>query len=397
MPRTVSQTGLESSNSSDQPLVYLDHAAATKVHAAIIDKHADLSRQFYFNPHSTHQYSENCLRAIQQAKEQLLGMLGIGRDEAEVIWTSGGTEANNLGILGCLRELRGTATVAVESTAHSSVLAPARAYTDEGGKYTEIPVNKRGKLDLEALSSNGGMPPGVLALCHVNNETGAHQDLASIRNWLDSNGQDTYLVVDALQSFTKLEIDWHTAEIDMLALGGRKIGGPPHTGALVMRRGTPLKPIMFGGGQQKGYRPGTMDTVGIIEFVKAAEYSIQKRDQKLEQVRNVRDYLLTALCDGEFGEPRVLSPADASPYILNIALPGYEGAIIMRALAEKNIILSTGSACSAESTSTSHVLEAMQIDRRTARSALRISFSAETNTVDIDHFLTGLKTVLHEY
>lgn len=397
MPRTVSQTGLEPSDPYAAPLVYLDHAAATRVHAAIIEKHTELSRQFYFNPHSTHQYSENCVRAIQQAKEQLLDMLGVGRDEAEVIWTSCGTEANNLGILGCLREMGGTPTAAVESTAHSSVLAPARAYTDEGGKYIEIPVDEDGKLDLEALSFDGRMPPGVLALCHVNNETGVLQDLASIRNWLDSNGHDTYLIVDALQSFTKLEIDWHAAGIDMLALGGRKIGGPPHAGALVVRRGTPLKPIMFGGGQQKGYRPGTMDTVGIVEFVKAAEYSIQERDQKLESVRNVRDYLLTALGDGEFGEPRILSPADASPYILNIALPGYEGAIVMRALAEKNIIIATGSACSAESTSTSHVLEAMQIDRRTARSALRISFSAETNTADIDRFLTGLKTVLQEF
>ena len=384
-------------NGQSPPLVYLDHAAAAPIDADVASRHDELCRRFYFNPHSTHQYADDCVRAVENAKEKLLALLGIDRTEADVIWTSGGTEANNLAILGCLRELGSGSTALIESTAHSSVIAPARAHADAEGQAIDVPVDRSGHIDLEALDVAIPVPKGALALCHVNNETGARQDLTAVRDWLNRCAPDTYLIVDALQSFTKFEIDWAAAAIDLLTLGGRKIGGPPHTGALVMRRGTPLKPIMFGGGQQKGLRPGTMDTIGIIEFVGAAERARAVREDNLSHVAMLRGYLIEGLKKDDFPKVEILSPPDASPYILNFALPGYEGAIVMRALAEKNIIVATGSACSAESTSTSHVLEAMQIDRRTARSALRVSFGEDTTPAMLDRLLAELKMVLEAY
>ncbi|MFO7821026.1 MAG: cysteine desulfurase family protein [Lentisphaeria bacterium] len=398
MPQAISSIEIAKDNSGEPSFIYLDHAAAAPLKDEVVGKHAERCRDLFFNPHSTHQYSENCIRAIESAKEKLLALLGISKSEAEVVWTSGGTESNNLAILGCTRELRGKeATVLVERAAHSSVLAPARACVDDGARYLEVPVDGSGLLDLTALEGNPDLSQVLLALCHVNNETGACQDLTAVRKWLDRNAADALFVVDALQSFTKLDIAWHEAGIDMLSLGGRKIGGPPHVGALVVRRGTPLKPLMFGGGQQKGLRPGTVDTVGIVEFVDAAEAASRNQHEKFERISGLRKYLEDNLRNGEFGAPIMLSAPDSSPYICNFALPGYEGAIVMRSLAEKNIIIATGSACSAESASTSHVLAAMGVDRRTARSALRISFGDDTTETTIDRFLDSLREVLENY
>ena len=385
--------------SKETSLVYLDHAATTPLNPNIVQGHENLVEDFFFNPHSTHQHSENCLRAIENAKVKLLKILGIDRDEADVVWTSGGTEANNLAILGNLREMQcGQCTAMVEKSAHQSMLAPAQANIDECGRCLEVPVDGKGHLSLDTLAVKD-LPAegGVLAVCHVNNETGARQDLVAARSWLDKNAPDVYLVVDAVQSFTKIDIEWSEARIDLLVLGGRKIGAPPSTGALVMRKGTPLKPIMFGGGQQKGYRPGTMDTVGIIEFAAAAEDAWNGKDRCYHHAAMLRERLWHTLHACSPVEPIVLSPDDSSPYICNVALPGYEGAIVMRALAEKGIIVATGSACSAESSSTSHVLEAMKVDRRLARNALRISFSGINQKADIDNLGKALAEVLENY
>ncbi|MFW6413775.1 MAG: cysteine desulfurase family protein [Verrucomicrobiota bacterium] len=384
---------------ADPSCVYLDHAAATPVRDHVADAHAELVNEFFYNPHSAHAYSEKCLAAINKAGSDLLDLLGIEAEECELTWTSGGTEANNLAIVGCLRDLPGKHPVMVEQTAHSSVLSPANALEDEGYPCFSLPVDKNGKVDLQSLESSlpAGEKGGLLAVCHVNNETGCVQNLEEIRDWMDTCMPDAYLCVDALQSLGKIEIPWDHARIDYLTLGGRKIGGPAASGLLIRRPGTPLKPLMFGGGQQRGLRPGTMDTVSIVEFVQAAKAAGAEKTEEFIRIKALNRGLRQKLMEIPELTPVIISPEDASPYILNFSFPGYRSAILMRLLSEENIIVATGSACSAKAEGASHVLESMGIDRKTADGALRVSFGWTTTAADIERLVGEIISVIQEY
>ncbi len=353
----------------------------------------DLGRRAYFNPHATNRFSEEWRRACLRAAQRLLELLGIPEDEADVIWTSGGTEANNLACLGCLRGTR-PRTWAVESTAHASVLGPCREHARAAdGHCRELPV-----------AADGGVvptfpdPPGLVALLHVNNETGVVQDLPDVRERLRRTAPRARLFVDAAQSFAKLDIPWRQAGIDLLAVSGRKIGGPPAVGALIRRKSVPLVPLFYGGGQQAGLRPGTLDAVGILGFITAAETAFAHRTEFMDRVRDLNDRLRLGLL-ARFGSRRlrILSPPGGAPHILSFALPGVEGAVVMRALSEQGIVVGTGSACSAESAEPSHVLTAMGVPARTARGALRVSFGRESSPADVDALLEALPRVLARY
>jgi cysteine desulfurase len=383
---------------SSHRLVYLDHAAAAPLLDVVTDGHEQRCRQFFFNPHSTHQYSEACQRELIKARRRLLDLLGTDEAEAEVVWTSGGTEANNLGILGCLRE-QGDGTCLVEATAHMSVLNPCRAFGNTAaGRADIIPVTTEGRLQLPPGQDRGSRPVRLVALGHVNNETGVVHDLTAVRGWMRQHTPGAYLLVDALQSFGKLSIPWQAAEIDMLSIGGRKIGGPANVGALVFRRGTPLQPLFFGGDQQNSLRPGTVDTVGVLEFVDAASSCCRQMSAEKIRVEKLNTLLRKKLLEMDGGvAPVVVSPPSASPFILNVAFPGLEGAVLMRALALRNVIIATGSACSAEAAGISHVLTAMGLPRAVARGAVRISFGHGSTSDDVDALAAALAEVIQEY
>jgi len=380
----------------EHPTTYLDWAAAAPPRPEVLEGHAERRRASYFNPHSTHRFSEACQRQIRLAERRLLACLEIPADDAQVVWTSGGTEANNLGIFGVLWHYPGACAL-VETSGHKSLLQPCRASAARGWHVTELPVDGDGRLAPERLSGTLPAAPRLAAVCHVNNETGAQQDLPQVRRWLDSHTPGALLLADAAQSFGKLDIPWGGAKLDLLTFGARKIGGPSHVGALVLRRGTPLEPILFGGDQQDGLRAGTVDTVGILEFVAAAEVACARRGEELRRIGELNRLLRERLQTWEGPEPLIISPQGASPYILSVAIPGYEGAIVMRALAERNVIVATGSACTAEAAGTSHVLKAMGLPQKVARATLRISFGWDTNQHDIDRLVQELTAVLAAY
>lgn len=383
-------------NPDTAALVYLDHAAATPVLPGIAAAHAARCREHVANPHASTRWSECSRHAIARAQARLLAVLGIGESEADVIWTSGATEALNLACLGLLGP-GAVGACAVEGTAHAALLEPCRQWRREGGGCLELPVTADGRLDPARMpdgAGNGALR--LLGLCHVNNETGVIQDPVAVRRWMDRGNPDTVLVVDGAQSFAKLPIPWHAARLDLLALGGRKIGGPAGTGALVRRRGVPLKPLFFGGGQQGGLRPGTLDTVGILEFVEAAERLCAECSARAAAVgelnRQCRKGLRTLHpC------PTVISPPDASPYILSVAFARFEGAVLVRALAERGVVVAAGSACRAEAGGISHVLHAMRVPEWLARGALRVSFGPASTPADVDALLKALAAVLAEY
>ena len=343
--------------SMDTPLVYLDHAAATPVRPDLLAEHAELCARFVANPHGTTRQSEVCRRAVAEAERRLLGALGIDWREAQVIWTSGGTEADNLACLGVLR--RRATTVLVDAAAHAAMLEPCR----------------------EA------------AVCQVNNETGAVADLLALRAALDAGRSRALLAVDAIQALGKIAIPWRAARLDLVALSARKIGGLAGVGALVVRRGVELQPLFVGGGQQRGLRPGTVDVVGVTEFSLAAERVVAAQAAHMARCCQLAERVRTALA----GEVSFLSPDAGVPQILALSLPGYEGAVLMRLLAEQDVVVGAGSACHAESPETSHVLRAMGCDEATARGQLRVSFGPDSTLAEVDRFVAALRDVRRNY
>ncbi len=378
--------------------IYLDHAALTPPLPELSEARKRHPRAGELNPHAGNRFSEELLRAIKNGERELLERLGSSEFEAEVIWTSGGTEANNLAVLGTLRTASAPLSL-IESTAHKALLEPAQGHAAAGGgRCIEVPAGRNGHLQWSRIDSAAAGKAYLAGVCQVNNETGAVQDLKQLRTWLDQAAPDALLMVDALQSFAKIEIPWQPAAIDLLSIGGRKIGGPPQVGALIIRRGTPLRPLLYGGGQQKGLRPGTLDAAGILGFLEAARLVDGEKNAHWQHVQELNDQLRQRLKNSWEGpEPVFISPSDASPYILSLAFPGYEGAILVRALARKNIIAGSGSACSSESEGASHVLQAMGFDEKTARGLLRVSFSHQTTIKAVDAFLDALQQVIKEY
>ncbi len=376
-------------------LVYLDHAAHFPPSEAGGKPQNPLATNI--NPHAGNRFSEELLACIQNGERRLLAQFGATEFDAEVVWTSGGTESNNLAVLGSLRSFSEPLSL-LDATAHKALLAPARAYAKEQGACVEVPVDRHGALQWEQCE-NGAGNAVLVGVCHVNNETGAIQNLLELRAWLDRHAPNACLLVDALQSFGKVEIPWQAAKVDLLSIGGRKIGGPGHVGALLVRRGLPLQPLMFGGDQQRGMRPGTLDAPGILGFLEVAQDACSEREANLRHALRLKRHLDERLRHEEWPAGAVvpISPPSASPYIFSFALPGFEGAILARSLARRNIVVGTGSACSAEGGGISHVMQAMQVPEQIARGVLRVSFGHRTTVADLDRLVENLKTIVKEY
>lgn len=371
-------------------MIYLDYAGSGIVRPEIAARYVDYCTRYSLNPHGGTRQAEVCRRAVLEAEQRLLACLGIAEGTASVVWTSGGTEALNL----VIRGLQAKAPLAIyaDAMAHPAMLESVKARVALTGENWR-PVGP-GVWDVMTAERTEGTVP-LACVCHVNNETGEITDLRGIRQALGGAG---VLVADAAQSFGKVPIDWGGARVDALTASSRKIGGPSAVGALVLRRGVAVSPLLVGGGQQRGLRSGTIDVIGAVMFADAAEAAFAEQARHMAQWQALSERLWDGLA--AMGRPEWvrLSPPGAFPGIALFAFRGYEGAVIKRLLAERHdIVIGTGSACSAESGKTSHVLAAHGVDKATARGALRVSFGPQTTADEVDALLSALAQTLAEY
>lgn len=335
------------------------------------------------NPHGLTCYAEDVRRAILDAERRLLALCGTTPSEASVIWCASGTEAANIALRGFPWK-RADAPLAIDLGAHPALRETARALASH--PIQGFLVEDTGEMTPPPPASSV-----LVALSQVNNETGVI--------W---NGERTSLppdcavLLDACQAFGKHPLRWPSA--DLMLLSSRKVGGPATGAALVYRKGLRLRPVITGGGQQGGVRAGTLDAVSILLFVRAAEMACSRQEKALARASALNHELRAAIDHLGHGRWPVFSPPDASPYICYFAIPGFEGAIIARTLAEQcGILIGTGSACSAESRRASALLKARGIPEDLARSALRVSFHAHTTPAELRAFLTALPEVLKGY
>ena len=360
---------------------YLDNSATTRPTPLVIRAMTQCMEEGWHNPSSVYGPAVAAFRQVRACREAILEKLGAPGEK--LIFTSGGTEANNLAILGAVERMHGKQLVAVNATEHPSVLAAFERLREMGHEVRVLPVDGEGALDYEALEKALNDGASLVSCMQVNNETGALLDVQRLKSTVAGRA---LIHVDGVQGF--LRVPFHFADVDMYTISAHKLHGPKGVGALAVKKGVRLNPQHIGGGQEEDLRSGTENTPGIAGFYEAVREMDASglMEKKLHMVRAFMDAVPEAAINGP-------APEKGAPHILNISFPGVRGETMLHALEAEGVYASTGSACSSKKRKVSSVLTAMGIPVDRAESALRFSLSPHTTLEEIDYAAEVLRRV----
>lgn len=375
-------------------IAYLDNSSTTKPHQDVINAMVEAMSIQYGNPSALHKLGIAAEQEIKQTKKKILQQLNGG--DGEVVFTSGGTEANNLAILGTARRTAKRLNHIITSkTEHKSVLEAFKALEKEGFDITWINVDRSGYVNPQDVISAITPQTALISLMLVNNETGVVQPVEVISKALKQLKTPPLLHVDAVQAFGKLRIDVKRLGIDLLTISGHKINGPKGIGALYIRKGVHLQPLIYGGGQQMDIRPGTENTYGIVGLGKAVDITFRDFQDSIDRMVGLRDHLRLGL-QTALPEVVVNTPSGAStaPHILHVSFPDIRGEVLLHELESQGVFVSIGSSCNSKSKKYSHVLEAMKLSPVLKEGAVRFSLGMETTAEEVDY---AIKTVVDAY
>lgn len=342
------------------------------------------------NPSSFHQKGQAARHAVEQARERIADFLSV--EPGDIIFTSGGTEANNLAVRGILEFLKEKRQHLVVSTIeHQSVLHVAQYLSKQGVPVTFVPVDADGRISISKLKEAVTDKTALVSIMHVNNEVGSIQPLKEIAAVAHENGAIFHS--DAVQSFGKLPLEPEEMGVDILTLSAHKIYGPKGAGALYIRKGLKLKQQLHGGHQEKNIRPGTENAMAIAGFGKAAEIISASYAQDAERIKKLRDKLKDGI-EQSVPKIKINTPPDGIHNTLNVSFEGLDGETLLMNLDLKKIYASTGSACTAGSVEPSHVLLAIGLSEKLARSSIRFSLGRFTREEEIDYALREIPKVI---
>ena len=366
-----------------RPPVYLDHAATTPVRPEVLEAMLPyLTAQAFGNPSSAHRFGRTARAGLEQARREVAQ--AVGAEPNQVIFTSGGTEADNLGLVGAAlaaRE-RGAAMCAVVSAIeHKAILAAAHAVCQLGGREVLLPVDRDGRVELDALDEALRERPAVVSIMWVNNEVGVVQPVADIAGRCCDAGVAYH--IDAVQAFGKVPMHLGTVACTLATISGHKIGAPKGIGALIVRDRKAIEAIIHGGGQQFGIRPGTENVAGAVALGRAATLAAAEQAIETERLRGLRDDLAARL---RAGVPDLVVNAEGgerAPHVLSVAVAGADSEALLMHLDLAGVAASSGSACSTGAVEPSHVLVAMGVPRELALGTIRFSFGHESTVEDV--------------
>ncbi|MBD3209742.1 cysteine desulfurase [Candidatus Woesearchaeota archaeon] len=367
--------------------IYLDNSATTKVDPEVMDVMDYYHGQTYGNASSIHHEGKNAKKALGEARSIIANSLGANDDE--IIFTSGGTEANNLAIKGMMyaNEDKGRHLITTKIE-HDCVLNSGKALEAEGFDVTYLDVDSEGFVSPEALEKNLREDTVLVSIIHANNEIGTIQDIQRLSNICKQH--DVLFHTDACQSYTKTPITTEMA--DLITINAHKLHGPKGVGALYVKQGTAIKPLLDGGGHERKRRSGTENVPGIVGFAKAVELGMD--EAHVNKMQALRDYLIDEILkiphtrlNGPRGEQRLCNNA-------NISFRFIEGESIIMNLDTQGICTSTGSACSSQTLEPSHVLMAIEDDPERAHGSVRFTISRYTTKEELDRTLTALKATV---
>ena len=362
--------------------IYLDHAATTPVRAEVLDAMAPFFGARFGNPSSTHRWGREARVALDEARERVAR--GIGAHADEVCFTSGGTEGDNLAILGAWRVLKASGRTAVVTSPieHKAVLQAVHQVSKEGAEERLLAVDGAGTVSMDSARALVRDDVALCSVMWVNNEIGTVQPVEEIGALAKSHGAIFH--TDAVQAFGKVTIDARQTPFDFLAISGHKIGAPKGIGAMFIRRGTPLEPLFFGGSQDRGRRPGTENVAYAVALATACELTLAEHARESVRLAGLRDRLESAIVAALPDAIVHGRGARRAPHILNVSVPGTDSESMLMALDLQGIACSGGSACQSGSVSPSHVLVACGVRADVAGAAIRMSVGALTTEACID-------------
>ncbi len=380
---------------SDTPtMVYLDHAATTPVRPEVREAMLPfLSDATFGNPSSAHRVGRAARAALTGARQRIGAALGVPPDA--VVFTSGGTEADNLAVLGGALRARasgGPFRTAVGATEHKAVLDAAHAVAHLGGSLVVLPVDAEGRLDRDALDAALEDGVAVLSVMWVNNETGVCQELEDIAARARRAGVPFH--TDAVQALGKVAWTLPNPLPDLVSISGHKIGAPKGIGALVVANPATIEPLIHGGGQQGGIRPGTENVAGAVGLAVAVELAAREQPTFAARTSALRDRLEMAITMVDATAHIHGSRATRAPHVTNVAFPGTDASGLLLHLDQAGVACSAGSACASGAVTPSHVLTAMGVVPQVAGSSIRFSFGVTSTDADVDHVVTVLPRIM---
>lgn len=372
---------------------YLDNSATTVCEPGVVEKVVQMMSIAYGNPSAMHNKGVEAENYIKEAKEIIAKTLKV--QEKELLFTSGGTESNNLAILGCAaanhRMGKHLITTKIE---HPSVGNVMKHLEEEGFEVTYLPVDENGIVKLEKLKAALRPDTMLVSVMHVNNEIGAVQPIEEISKIVKANNSATLFHVDAIQGYGKYRIFPKKMGIDLLSVSGHKIHGPKGVGFLYCDAKVKIKPILFGGGQQKDLRSGTENVPGIVGLAEAAKEIYTDFEKKIEYLYEIKAHFVEEVSKIENVKINGLTGKDSAPHVVSVSFPGVRSEVLLHSLEDKEIYASAGSACASNKPAVSETLKAINAPKEHLDSTLRFSFSVHTTKEEIDYCVEVLKGLL---
>jgi cysteine desulfurase len=373
--------------------IYLDHNATTPTDPAVVEAMLPWFTSQFGNASSVHQFGRDAKVALEQSRETIAGVINC--QPSELYFTSGGTESDNLALLGVMFQLQTKRNhLVIGATEHHAVLESAHYLQHHHGiEVSILPVDAKGFASAEKLAELITDKTALVSVMHANNETGTIQDIGALARVAHSKG--ALFHTDAVQSVGKIPVDVRAMDVDLLSLTGHKIYGPKGSGALYIRQGIKIAPLFYGGSHEKKRRPGTENIAGIVGLAKALEIAVDRREADHESMSRLAVYFVSSITRA-IPEAVINSPLENRvPPTINVSFPGFAGESIILALDMEGIAVSSGSACTSGAVEPSHVLIAMNIPSHVALGAIRFSLGRSTTREQIDHVLTVLPPIIN--
>lgn len=368
---------------------YLDNSATTKPSKRVVEAMNEMMSDYFGNPSSLHNLGFEAEKKIEYSREVIAKSLKV--DSKEIFFTSGGTESNNMALIGAaMANVRAGKHIITSSIEHASILSCVKFLEDEGFEVDYLPTDSNGIIDLEALKSLIREDTIIVSIMHVNNEIGAIEPIEQACKLVKDLNPRCLVHIDAIQSYGKIRIYPKKIGIDMLSVSGHKIHGPKGSGFLYIKSKTKIKPIIYGGGQELGLRSGTENCYAIYGLGVAVEELYQDFDANVSQLRELKEHFLARIENMEFAHVNGLSDLNSAPHIVSVSFDDVRAEVILHALEERGIYVSAGSACSSNKPATSKTLLAIGIDKKYLDSTVRFSFSKYNTIEEVDYAADAL-------
>jgi cysteine desulfurase len=372
-------------------MIYMDHSATSPVDPEVLEAMLPYLRQSFGNASTLYALGREARTAMENARNHVASL--IGSSPEEVYFTSGGTESDNIAILGTINRLKDKGNhIITSSIEHPAVFETCKHLENNGYEVTYLPVGEDGIVEYLDVKEAIRDDTVLLTIMQANNEIGTIQPVSEIGALANQEG--IYFHTDAVQSVGKIPVDVNQLQVDLLSISAHKLHGPKGIGALYIRKKTKIEPLFYGGGHERGIRPGTENVPGIVGLGKACQLAQENLDENLKKITHLRDKLIRGVLEGIEASYLNGHPTKRLPNNANFRFSSIEGESLVLQLDAKGIAASTGSACSSKKLEPSHVLMALGLKEVDAHGSLRLSLGKENSAEDIDYAIKSIKEVV---